>query len=72
MSWHTPDGASMASPRKDTATSQEDRRLTATIVAALKKQDWSNRKIARRFGTSHSQIKRLLDEMPEEARRLCG
>lgn len=72
MSWQRPDGAEMMSPRKDTTTASEDRRITGVLMAALKSQGWSNCKIARRFGTNDKQVKRILDRLPAETRSLCG
>ncbi len=72
MSWQTSDGAGIMTPRKDTTPLSEDTRITGTLMAALHSQKWSYRKIAKRFGTSDKQVKRIIDRVPQEVRSLCG
>ena len=72
MSWQTPDGVKITSPRKDRTTPEEDRRILGVLMLALKSQGWSYSKIGKRFHTSHSQVKRILDRVPQNTRGLCG
>ena len=72
MSWQTPDGASISTPRKERSTPEEDRRIIGVLMLALKSQGWSYTKIGRTFNTSDVQVRRIIKRVPSNARALCG
>lgn len=67
MSWTSPGGTQIDSPRSE-LSDKTRARARALAMAALNRQGWSLREIGRFFGVKHAmQVKRTLDAIPREA-----
>lgn len=72
MSWASPSGKGITTPRDETKSVDVKKKAKAVAMAGLLNQGWSLRAIAVFFGTNHKQVKRIISRLPLEARKLRG
>ena len=70
MSWARKDGSRCDTPRNDGRGWQTKARARAMAMAAMRDQGWSLREIGRFFKEHHWAVKRIIDKIPPEARKL--
>lgn len=73
MSWVIESGESVASPKANQITATTKARTRSLAMLGLQNQGWSLREIGNFFGVKHpEQVRRAIEAIPAEARRLRG